>query len=298
MEALYNTGTYGIITTHYFNLKTFASKHSEAINAAMLFDNNLLKPLYILKIGKPGSSFAIEIATNIGLPKFIIEKASKNIGKKKIEIEKMIQDLENEKLNLDNRKRQLEVAENFVSELVEKYNTLNKNIIEKRDFILLKAKNEAKNILSEANSLIEKTIRDIKNANAEKESVKKIRKDLEEKISNLDVDKNKNFELHPLKKQSPEPKKIKQTIVVGDKVKLDNSPQIGTVVSIKNDKAKVQFDLMTIDVSKDRLTAVDGDKVGKSKTKINLNIEKREVTHLLDFRGKTTEEAIAELEKF
>lgn len=298
LEALYNTGTYGIITTHYFNLKTFASKHKDAINAAMLFDNNLLKPLYILKVGKPGSSFAIEIATNIGLPKFIIDNASKNIGKKKIEIEKMIQDLENEKLNLDNRRRQLEVAENFVSELVEKYNTLNKNIIEKRDFILLKAKNEAKNILSEANSLIEKTIRDIKNANAEKESVKKIRKDLEEKISNLDVDKNKTFEQHPLKKQSPEPKKIKQTIIVGDKVKLDNSPQIGTVVSIKNDKAKVQFDLMMINVSKDRLTAVDGDKTGKSKTKINLNIEKREFTHLLDFRGKTTEEAISELEKF
>ena len=300
LEVLNQSMCYGVITTHYFNLKMFASNHSGVINGAMLFDNDQLKPLYKLKTGKPGSSFAIEIASSIGLPEDVISNASARIGKGRIEMEKMIQNLENEKQKLEDRRKQIEVAEDFVSELIEKYNRLNKSIVEKRDRIIAKAENEAKNILSEANALIEKTIRDIRQEQAEKEKVKAIRTEFEKKVSSLKTIKEKAVEPLPLKKTNRIADAPIKPLAVGDLVRLDDATEIGTVIEIKNKKIRVQFEFATLTVDSARLSVVaaQNQKQYQPKKKVNLISDKKEMVYQLDFRGKSVIEAITELDKF
>ncbi len=300
LEILNQKQLYGIVTTHYFNLKMFAANHAGVSNASMLFDNEQLKPLYKLTTGKPGSSFAIEIARSIGLPAEAISDATTKIGQGRIEMEKMVQDLENEKVKLDERRRQIEVGEEFVAELIEKYERLNKSLQEKRAVILVKAENEAKTILQDVNALIEKTIRDIKQEHTEKEKVKALRKDFEEKAASLVKKSEKIIEPLPMKKQEPVEKTIVRPLVVGDRVRLDGSGDVGDVVSIKNSKVKVQFTNAAITVSHDRLTLVpkNNTKPAPSKKKIHVVAEKKEALHTLDFRGMRAEEALTELEKF
>lgn len=300
LEVLNKSMCYGVITTHYFNLKMFASNHDGVINGAMLFDNEQLKPLYKLKTGKPGSSFAIEIASSIGLPEDVISNASSRIGKGRIEMEKMIQDLENEKQKLEDRRRQIEVAEDFVSELIEKYNKLNKSIVEKRDRIIAKAESEAKNILTDANALIEKTIRDIKQEQAAKDKVKAIRTEFEKKASSLKTTKEKAVEPLPLKKTNQVAEVPKRPLAVGDSVRLDDGTETGTIIEIKNKKVRVQFELATLTVDSARLSVVatQKQKQPQPKKKVNLISEKKETVYQLDFRGKSVIDAITELDKF
>ena len=300
LEVLNKSMCYGVITTHYFNLKMFASNHDGVINGAMLFDNEQLKPLYKLKTGKPGSSFAIEIASSIGLPEDVISNASSRIGKGRIEMEKMIQDLENEKQKLEDRRRQIEVAEDFVSELIEKYNKLNKSIVEKRDRIIAKAESEAKNILTDANALIEKTIRDIKQEQAAKDKVKAIRTEFEKKASSLKTTKEKAVEPLPLKKTNHVAEVPKRPLAVGDSVRLDDGTETGTIIEIKNKKVRVQFELATLTVDSARLSVVASQKQKQPqpKKKVNLISEKKETVYQLDFRGKSAIDAITELDKF
>lgn len=298
LEVLHAKGVYGVITTHYFNLKMFAANHPGVINGAMLFDNELLKPLYKLKTGKPGSSFALEIAASIGLPQALIDEASSKIGTGRIEMEKMIQDLENEKLKLEDRRRELSVAEEFVSELIEKYNKLNKSIVEKRDRIISKAESEAQNILSETNALIEKTIRDIKQEQAANDKVKTIRNEFEKKAASLKKAKEKAIEPLPLKKTTRADDVPKKALVVGDSVRLDDGSETGIIAEIKNKKVKVQFELAMLTVDAVRLSTVNVQKQKSSPKKVNLVSEKKESLYQLDFRGMSAIEAITELDKF
>lgn len=300
LEVLNAKGVYGVITTHYFNLKMFAANHFGVINGAMLFDNDLLKPLYKLKTGKPGSSFALEIAASIGLPQELIDEASSKIGTGRIEMEKMIQNLENEKVKLDERRKQLDMASDFVSELVEKYNKLNKSIVEKRDRIIGKAESEAKNILADANTLIEKTIRDIKQEQAEKEKVKLIRAEFEKKASALKKIPAKAIERLPLKTTEPVVQPQAKPVSVGDRVRLDDGSETGIVVEIKNSKVRIQFDLASLTVDKSRLTIVPAmkQKQQNAAKKVKVITEKKETPYQLDFRGMRGDEAIAELDKF
>jgi len=300
LEILNAHGVYGVITTHYFNLKMFASNHDGVINGAMLFDNELLKPLYKLKTGKPGSSFAIEIASSIGLPEDVMTNASARIGKGRIEMEKMIQDLENEKLKLEDRRRELEVAEDFVSELIEKYNKLNKSIVENRDRIISKAESEAKNLLAESNALIEKTIRDIKQEQAANDKVKAIRTEFEKKAASLKKAKENPIEPLPLTKTNQADDVPKKPLVVGNFVRLDDGSETGIITEIKNKKVKVQFELasLTVDAARLSAVAVQKQKQNNSRKKVNIISEKKEAVYQLDFRGKNVIEAITELDKF
>jgi len=300
LEILNAKGVYGVITTHYFNLKMFATNHPGVINGAMLFDNDLLKPMYKLQTGKPGSSFALEIAASIGFPQALIEEASSKIGTARIEMEKMIQDLDNEKLKLEDRRRQIEVAEDFVSELIEKYNKLNKSIVEKRDRIMSKAESEAKNILSEANALIEKTIRDIKQEQAAKDKVRVIRTEFEKKASSLKTTKEKPIEPLPLKKTIHTDDAPKKPLAVGDSVRLDDGIETGTVIEIKNKKVRVQFELASLTVDSARLSVVatQKQKQHQPKKKVTLISEKKETVYQLDYRGMSAIDAIMELDKF
>ncbi len=298
LSILHRKGVFAIITTHYFNLKMFASSHPGVVNAAMLYDNTLLKPLFRLAVGKPGSSFALEIARSTGLPDEVLTLAAGALGRGKIDMEKMVQDLEKEKVLLDDRRRQLEIAEGFVSELIEKYEKLNRSIQEKRSALLRKAEAEAAGILGDANALIEKTIRDIRQEQAEKEKVRKIRKDFEQKSSELIQPRVKVLDPLPLKKSTQHPPK--KMPAVGDRVRLDGGPELGEVLSIQHQKARVLFGLGEVSVSVDRLTVVAPTNQPKPAAgkKVKLIAEKKDQPFSLDLRGMRGEEAIRELELF
>ena len=205
-----SSGAYGVVTTHYTNLKLLATseirdpgsgirdlapstehqasstehrvpstEHREPsngiINGAMLFDTKEMKPLYQLKIGKPGSSFAIEIATSIGFPEEELRKASETIGGSQLNFDRQLQDLELEKVDVKQRSTELGVADDFLNEIIDKYQKLTDELEKSKKEILSQANEEAQQILKDSNKLIERTIKEIRESQADKERTKKAR---------------------------------------------------------------------------------------------------------------------------
>ena len=195
LEELAAKGTYGVITTHYSNLKLLAGKVPGIVNGAMLYDSKKLKPLYRLKKGKPGNSFAFEIAAEIGFPAGVLEKARNITGHSQLNFEKQIQDLETEKEEMSKKTTELTVADDFLGELIRKYEKLSGDLEKSKKEILENARNEALKLVSEANKTIEKTIKEIKEAEAEKEKTKLARtgiKELKEKLQAMPVEETAN----------------------------------------------------------------------------------------------------------
>jgi DNA mismatch repair protein MutS2 len=185
LETMAGIGCYGIITTHYSNLKLLAGKVKGIVNGAMLYDSRKFKPLYVLKKGKPGSSFAFEIAAQIGFPAGILDNARNKTGHSQLNFERQIQDLEIEKDEMTKKSSEIRVADEFLAELIGKYDKLTSELERSKKEILEKARQEALRMVSEANKTIEKTVKEIKEAQAEKERTKSARmeiKDLKEKL--------------------------------------------------------------------------------------------------------------------
>lgn len=171
--------TFGIITTHYQNLKYFADNNDGIVNGAMLYDRGEMKPLFSLQIGQPGSSFAIEIARAIGLPGDIIEKASLIVGKDYIQSDKYLQDIVRDKRYWENKRSNVHQKERQLTQLIDKYETNIKELSSERDEMLHKAKEQAAALIDESRAKIENTIRVIREEQAEKEKTKQVRQELE-----------------------------------------------------------------------------------------------------------------------
>ena len=180
LENIAAKGTFGIITTHYSNLKLLAGKIKGIVNGAMLYDSKKLKPLYVLKKGKPGNSFAFEIAAQIGFPSDVLDKARNITGHSQLNFEKQIQDLETEKEEMNKKTTELNVADDFLAGVINKYEKLTNDLEKSKKEILENARNEALRIVTEANKTVERTIKDIKEAQAEKEKTKIARTGLQE----------------------------------------------------------------------------------------------------------------------
>jgi DNA mismatch repair protein MutS2 len=192
LEAMAAKGTYGVITTHYSNLKLLAGKIRGIVNGAMLYDSKKLKPLYRLKKGKPGNSFAFEIAAQIGFPSEVLDKARNITGHSQLNFEKQIQDLETEKEEMSRKTTEIRVADDFLDELIRKYEKLSGDLEKSKKEIIENARQEALMIVTDANRTIERTIKEIKEAEAEKEKtktaragLKELKEKLEEKITPL-----------------------------------------------------------------------------------------------------------------
>ena len=171
---------YGVITTHYTNLKHFASLTEGIVNGAMAFDNHLMQPLFQLTIGKPGSSFAFEIARKIGLPEEILEEASGKAGVKNINYDRHLKDIARDKRYWEAKRQSIRQQEKRLEELMAEYEKELSGAKTLRKEIITKAKDEAQHLLKESNRMIENTIRQIKESQAEKEKTKDIRQQLEE----------------------------------------------------------------------------------------------------------------------
>jgi len=184
---------YGVITTHYQNLKHFAEDHNGVVNGAMLYDRLEMRALFQLQIGQPGSSFAIEIARKTGLPEEVIRDASEMVGTAYIQSEKYLQDIIRDKRYWENKRRTVHQREKEMEKTIAKYENAISEIEQNRKEILRKAREEAEELLRESNRKIEQTIREIRESQAEKEETKRIREELnafKEEVKEFDTKDN------------------------------------------------------------------------------------------------------------
>jgi DNA mismatch repair protein MutS2 len=238
LDKLNHQRVFGVITTHYTNLKHFAERNPGIVNGAMRYDHKELKPLYQLEIGKPGSSFALEIARKIGLPKEIVHKASNLVGRDKIRYDRLLEELETEKAELEKRNRELEIQERKLRQSVKEYSELKQHIEENKTGIMQEAKQKAKLLLRDTNQQIEATIKQIKDSQAEKEKTKQARQALE----TFTTEKLKPE--RPVKKNTPADNRALEP---GDYVSLIGQDSVGQLVAIKGKTAEVLFgDIKTI----------------------------------------------------
>lgn len=237
---------FGVINTHYTNLKHFASQTPGLVNGAMLYDRHEMRALYQLSIGNPGSSFAIEIARKIGLPERVIDKASQIVGSEHIDYDKNLQDIVRDKRYWESKRQQVKLKEKKINEADKTLQEQLQNIERQRREIIRQAKNEAKQLLSDANATIEKTIKDIKEAKADKEKTKAIRQKIEqEKKALLEEKKSKQT----IQKQA---KTAEAILSVGDAVTYGDN--VGEIIEIKGKKAVVAMGLMRLNVALSELT--------------------------------------------
>lgn len=187
---------YGIITTHYQNLKHFAESHEGVVNGAMLYDRQQMKALFQLSIGNPGSSFAIEIARKIGLPEEVIRDAGEIVGSDYIQSDKYLQDIVRDKRYWENKRQNIHQREKVMEQTIAKYEDEIKELELSRKLVLKKAKEQAEELLRESNKRIENTIREIRESQAEKAETKRIREELNEFKAGLqDIDTAANDEM-------------------------------------------------------------------------------------------------------
>jgi DNA mismatch repair protein MutS2 len=189
LEQLNQTGTSGIITTHYTNLKHYATSADGIINGAMLFDNQKMQPLYQLQVGNPGSSFAFEIARKIGLPENVLENASGKVGQDHIDFDKHLREILRDKKYWEGKRQRIRQSEKKLEDLMARYEKELQESEKQRKAIVKEAKARADEMLSGANKKIEQTIREIKEARAEKERTREVRKELSDFSEQLEVEK-------------------------------------------------------------------------------------------------------------
>ncbi len=317
---------FGVITTHYQNLKHFAEDHEGVVNGAMLYDRHLMQALFQLQIGNPGSSFAVEIARKIGLPEDVIADASAIVGSEYINADKYLQDIVRDKRYWESKRQNIRQREKQMEEIIAKYETEIQSLEKQRKEIIRKAKEDAEHLLQESNAKIENTIRTIKEAQAEKERTRQARlelsdfrqsiedleqKSLEEKIARkmekLKEKQNRKKErkekIQPIGTPTAQPGKPKVLpIEVGCHVKMKGQTGIGQVLDVNGKNATVAFGMIKTTVKTDRLERIEENDLPKqpasktsfvsSQTQDNVYEKKLNFKQDIDIRGMRGDEAI------
>jgi len=309
LERFNRNLAFGVITTHYTNLKHYAEDAVGIVNGAMLYDRQHLQPLFQLSIGNPGSSFAIEIARKIGLPEDLIAEAADKVGAEHLDYDKHLQDIVRDKRYWENKRQQIRQKEKKLEETLAKYELEMQSIDKQRKEITQKAKAEAQNLLSEANAKIENTIRQIKEADAEKEKTKVARKELEDfkkKISPLnppqgDLKKPKSKLL--IRKESNQSPLVGDLggFVVGSNVRLKGQTATGKIIEIQDKQAVVAFGQMKSTVKLAKLEPISNTQLKKEAKKYDSlgstttdEVRQRKLTFQseIDVRGMRGDEAL------
>ncbi|KAA6327135.1 Endonuclease MutS2 [termite gut metagenome] len=247
--------TFGVITTHYQNLKHFAEDCEGIVNGAMLYDRHQMQALFQLQTGNPGSSFAVEIARKIGLPEEIIADASEIVGSEYINADKYLQDIVRDKRYWENKRQTIRQREKHLEETITRYETEMEEFRKSRKEIIRQAKEEAEHLLQESNAKIENTIRTIKEAQAEKEKTRLSRQELtdfrhsvEKLISQEQGNKVARKKERLLQKQ--------KNITVGDTVMIKGQNTAGKVLDIAGKSAIVALGNIKTTVKLERLEQV------------------------------------------
>lgn len=308
---------FGVITTHYTNLKHFATETEGIVNGAMLYDRHLMQPLFRLEIGNPGSSFAIEIARKIGLPESVIAEASEKVGADYINMDKYLQDIARDKRYWETKRQNIRQKEKRIEELEAKYESELSAINAQRKEVVRQAKSESKQMLEQANAMIENTIRKIKEAQAEKEKTKEIRKEFERfKSENSDdanvpensIDKKiaKLKEKQRQKGQEPQSKEL-AALKIGDNVRIKGQNGAGEIIELQGKNAVVAFGMLKTSVKVDKLERVSKTQIKKEMKRSSFvsvdtteDIRQRSLNFKreIDVRGMRGDEALQAVQYF
>ncbi|MEG1762428.1 MAG: Smr/MutS family protein [Bacteroidales bacterium] len=340
LEEINHKGCYGVVTTHYTNLKLLAqstpwqqsqtkpildtdssiplvfSEKKSFVNGAMLFDLKELRPLYILKKGSPGSSFAFEMAKNIGLPSSILSAATEKIGSNHIHFEEQLQQLEVDKKWIEQAQKEWRMADDILADTLDKYNKLKNDLEKNKNEILREAKVQAKQIVQNANAIVERTIREIKEQQAQKEITQQLRASMEKEVNCLTQtaempsdslpNKAKQKIQKPLSLLRKEAQIDFSKIKLGDFVRLHGQKEIAEVVEIKGDLAILAFDFMRLKAPLESLEKIVGHsyqaRTNKKSGSIgsilhNINDQKAAFSFRIDLRGTRAVEAEERIQK-
>lgn len=310
---------YGVITTHYQNLKHFADSHDGVVNGAMLYDRQQMRPLFQLSIGNPGSSFAIEIARKIGLPEDVIKAASEIVGSDYIQSDKYLQDIVRDKRYWENKRQTIHQREKNLEQTITRYENEVKELEQSRKDILRKAKEQAEEVLKESNKMIERTIKEIRESQAEKEETKKIREQLEAfKAGVKEIDTAANDEMIARKmrqiqerrarkekrkrEKEKENEKLKTSnqqsanattspvavapLKQGDTVRIKGLSSVGKIESLDGKMATVIFGDMRTKMRAERLEHAEAPKKEEPRAYVTVGRQTRETMdeHKLNFK--------------
>ncbi len=324
LERLLEKGCYGVITTHYANIKYYASNTEGIANGAMMFDVQNIRPLFKLEMGKPGSSFAVEIARKIGLPEEIIRRASEKAGSDHINIEKQLREIARDKHYWEQKRDRIRLTDRKVEELEQTYAEQLTKIRAERQEILKRAKEEAQQLIADANRQIENTIRTIREAQAEKELTRLARRELDDfrdtvekedaagrdasvarEIERIERRRQRRAERRAQQgekgpeKPAAEPEKPRE-VEVGSKVRMAGQAMVGVVQSVKGKRAQVAFGQILTTVDKSSLTVVSNNEYREAtrpttaRTVVSVDISSRKLNFKdhIDVRGMRAAEAL------
>lgn len=293
LETLNENGNFGVITTHYSNLKHFAAATEGIVNGAMLYDRHQMQPLFTLQIGNPGSSFAVEMARKIGLPEKVIASAAAKIGSEHLDYDKNLQDAARDKRYWEQKRQQIREKNRRLDEIIANYDKKNAEIKQKEKEIIRHAKAEAADLLTAANAKIENTIRTIKESQAEKEQTQKARKELDQ------------FKQKIAKKVEKTPKTTEK-MAIGDCVRIKNQSTVGEIIELQGNFAIVAFGQI-----KSKIKSAELEKVSRSELKrifrntelgrdAEKNIHQRKLNFKpdIDVRGMRADEALQAITYF
>ncbi|MGC3978834.1 MAG: Smr/MutS family protein [Paludibacteraceae bacterium] len=314
LERFNANKTFGVITTHYTNLKHYAEDTEGIINGAMLYDRQHLQPLFQLEIGNPGSSFAVEIARKIGLPEDLINDAANKVGQEHLDYDKHLQDIVRDKRYWERKRQEIRQKEKRLNETLGKYETELGNINKVKKEIITQAKADAEHLLKEANAKIENTIRQIKEANAEKEKTREIRKNLDSfkasvnplNVSQEDVARSKTkkndckskktnvFSTHASEKDREE------ILKAGNQVRLKGQNAVGEILEIQGNQGIVAFGQLKSTVKLGKLERISNNQLKQENRFSHLgktvtdDVREKKLTFKseIDVRGMRGEEAL------
>ena len=330
LERLLERGCYGVITTHYANIKYYAASTDGIANGAMTFDVQHIRPLFRLETGKPGSSFAVEIARKIGLPEEIIRSAAEKAGSEHINLEKQLREIARDKHYWEQKRDRIRLTDRKVEELEQSYAEQLAKIRAERQEILKKAKQEAQALIADANRQRENTIRTIRETQAEKETTRLARKELDDfraaaeqaDAAERDAEIAREIERIERRRQrraerkaqrgeaaapgsAPEPPK-KREVEAGSKVRMLGQEMVGEVRAVKGKKAQVAFGQILTTVDKALLTVVSNNEYREAtrpttvRTVVSADISARKLAFRdhIDVRGMRSIEALDAVQQF
>jgi DNA mismatch repair protein MutS2 len=324
LAELNKRGAYGVITTHYTNLKHFATAQEGISNGAMAFDNQLMQPLFRLDQGKPGSSFAFEIAKKIGLPQEILSDAASRAGEGNVDFDRNLREIARDKRYWEKKREAVRRHEKRLEELIATYETQLGDIKTQKKEIITQAKSKAEEMLRDTNRMIENTIRSIREAQAEKEKTKEVREELDSFREHLDREEKKVevpvaakpridtpaesiVKRISAKKETPQPVKKKKTALApGDYVKIAGTDTVAQVTEIRGKKVQVISGSlkMNVDISMTEPVSDEEKKkaasAGTKPQKIDwsLTARRNKFNPEIDVRGMRTEEALQVVQEF
>ncbi|MBQ2519550.1 MAG: Smr/MutS family protein, partial [Bacteroidaceae bacterium] len=325
LKRFVERGAFGVITTHYQNLKHFAEDTPGVVNGAMLYDRQRMEALFQLQVGSPGSSFAVEIARKTGIPEDVIRDATELVGQNYVNADKYLLDISRDKRYWEGKRQTIHSREKQVEQVIARYEGELAELQQRRKEILREAKEQAQQIIRQSNALVENTIREIREAQAERERTKSARQELDAYRQQLEqeqqqeqdaliakkmrqieerrkrkAERKKDSAQQPAANSQPPKANGPEALDVGDYVRLKGQTSVGRIEALQGKKATVVFGMMRTVVEADRLVAAQKPKETLGNEVPTVSRQTQELTRQrnlnfkqeIDVRGMRGDEAL------